>query len=124
MENNRNTRKAKDSNKIKTKVDNWLNNKEYLLHGVSIDKLSKELGINRTYMSNYINDTYNVNFSVWINSMRIKEAKKIILNNPQMNIGQIASITGYTDLAHFSKQFKINTGVSPIKWKREQFSEA
>lgn len=52
--------------------------------------------------------------------MRIAEAKKIILSSSDMSMGQVAIITGYADQAHFSKQFKMITGMSPVKWKKEQ----
>lgn len=119
----KNKRKAKESIKIKLLIDNWVKNKEYLKHDISIEKLGKKVGINRTYVSNYINDTYNVNFNTWIHSMRIAKAKEMIIRNPNISMGQIAIMTGYVDQAHFSKQFKLITGKSPIKWKKEQTEE-
>lgn len=119
MKNQGITRKAKDSQKIKLLVNEWIQKKEYLKHEVSIEQLGRSLGINRTYISNYINDTYNCNFNTWIHNMRIEVAKKIILENPNLSMGQVAVMTGYNDQAHFSKQFKMITGISPMKWKKE-----
>lgn len=118
-----NRRKAKESIKIKYLIDDWVEKKEYLKHDISIEKLGKKLGINRTYVSNYINDTYNVNFNTWIHGMRIAKAKEMIIENPDISMGQIAIMTGYIDQAHFSKQFKLTAGKSPIKWKKEQTEE-
>lgn len=87
-------RKAKDSEKIKNLVDQWVRNKEYLMHDIGVEKLGKVLGINRTYISNYINDTYQTNFNTWIHKMRIAEAQRLIMENPQTALGQIASMTG------------------------------
>ena len=63
-------REAKDSIKIRLLINNWVENREYLKHDISIEKLGKLIGINRTYVSNYINDTYNLNFNTWVHSMR------------------------------------------------------
>ena len=104
-------RKAKDSEKIKNLVDQWVKNKKYLMHDIGVEKLGKVLGINRTYISNYINDTYQTNFNTWI--------QRLIMENPQTALGQIASMTGYTDQAHFCKQFRVVTGTSPTKWRKE-----
>lgn len=120
MNENKKVRKAKDSIKIKLLINNWVDEKEYLRHDISIEKLGVKLGINRTYVSNYINDTYNSNFSTWIHGMRIAEAQKIIMGSPNISMGQVAIMTGYADQAHFSKQFKAITGKSPVKWKKEQ----
>ena len=113
-------RKAKDSLKIKLLVNEWVEKKEYLQHDIGIEKLGAELGINRTYISNFINDTYNSNFNTWIHKMRVDEAKQIMTDKPNIPMGQIAVMTGYNDQAHFSKQFKIITGISPMKWRKEQ----
>ena len=118
MKNKKYTRKAKDSLKIKLLVDEWIKNKKYLEHEVGIEILGRDLGINRTYISNYINDTYNCNFNTWLHKMRVEDAKRIMSESPNLNMGQIAIMTGYNDQAHFSKQFKFVAGISPMKWKK------
>lgn len=119
----KNIRKAKDNEKIKLLVDEWIKKKKYLKNDIGVEKLGKELGINRTYISNYINDTYNYNFNTWIHQMRITYAQKIIIDNPEISMGQIAVITGYSDQAHFSKIFKSITGISPMKWRKNNISQ-
>ena len=119
----KNIRKAKDNEKIKLLVDEWIKKKEYLKNDIGVEKLGKVLGINRTYISNYINDTYNYNFNTWIHQMRITYAKKIIIDNPEISMGQIAAMTGYSDQAHFSKIFKSITGISPMKWRKNNISQ-
>lgn len=114
----KNKRTAKDSEKIKNLVNEWVENKKYLQNEIGIERLSVELGINRTYISNFINDTYHSNFNTWIHQMRIADAKQMIIDNPGITMGQISIMTGYTDQAHFSKLFKDITGMSPMKWKK------
>ncbi len=116
-------RKAKDSLKIKLLVDEWVKDKKYLGHEVGIEILGRDLGINRTYISNYINDTYNCNFNTWLHRMRVEDAKRIITEKPELSMGQVAIMTGYNDQAHFSKQFKYVMGISPMKWKKEQMTK-
>lgn len=115
----RNRRTAKDNDKIKLLVNEWVKNKEYLKNDIGIEKLGKKLGINRTYISNYINDIYQVNFNTWIHRMRIADAKQMIIDNPGITMWQISIMTGYADQAHFSKLFKLITGVSPMKWRKQ-----
>lgn len=52
--------------------------------GITIQDLSREIGINRTYLSNYINETYQTNFNGWINDLRIEEAKQKSCNPPKL----------------------------------------
>lgn len=87
--------------------------------GITIQDLSREIGINRTYLSNYINETYQTNFNGWINDLRIEEAKQKIMQSPEINLSDLAEAVGFADQAHFSKQFKQKEGIPPSIWKKE-----
>ena len=105
--------------RIGEKIQKWKNRKGYLKTSVTLIDVCEELGINRTYMSNYINERYRKNFNTWINGMRIKEAIRIMHSNPHLPLGEVGQRVGYTDLAHFSKQFKLNMGTAPSNWRKE-----
>lgn len=105
--------------KIDEKLACWKADKKYLHAGVTIQDLSKEIGINRTYLSNFINETYHTNFNTWINGLRIDEAKHRIIMTPEASLAEIAEQVGFADLAHFSKQFKLKEGISPSSYRRE-----
>lgn len=95
------------------------NPKTYLHPKLTIPKVSQEIGVNQTYLSNFINDCYQTNFNRWINSLRIDEAKEIMLHKPDIGLAEIAELVGFTDLAHFSKQFKLKEGASPSAWRKQ-----
>lgn len=105
--------------KIEEKIKEWTSGKGYLHSGLTIQEMSKEIGINRTYLSNFINDTYQTNFNGWVNGLRIEEAKERMINNPDISLAEVAEQVGFADLAHFSKQFKAKEGQSPSTWRKE-----
>lgn len=104
---------------IKEKILLWKKTKGYLQVGVTIQDISRKIGINRTYLSSYINETYQTNFNGWINNLRIEEAKQRLIDAPDINLSDLAESVGFADQAHFSKQFKQKEGVPPSVWKRE-----
>lgn len=104
--------------KIESKLAEWKKQKRYLHPRLTIEELSKTIGINRTYVSNFINDSYGLNFNTWINHLRIEEAKIKMTLTHQRNLAEIAEQVGFTDLAHFSKQFKIKEGMTPSEWRK------
>lgn len=103
---------------IKDRLETWIQQKGFLNSRLTIVQLSKIIGINRTYLSNHINKTYGLNFNLWINHLRIEEAQKQIKLYPKRNLSEIAEQVGFTDLAHFSKQFKLQEGLSPSEWRK------
>lgn len=108
-----------NSEKIEEKLNEWMSEKGYLHPSLTIQDMSKEIGINRTYLSNFINETYQTNFNGWINGLRIEEAKLRMRNNPDISLAEVAEQVGFADLAHFSKQFKMKEGCSPSTWKKD-----
>ncbi len=103
---------------IKDRLEEWVESKGFLNPRLTIIELCKIIGINRTYLSNYINHIYGLNFNLWINHLRIEEAKLLMVQPPKRNLSEIAERIGFTDLAHFSKQFKFQEGVSPSEWRK------
>ena len=106
--------------RIGEKLQSWKARKGYLETSVTLMQVCEELDVNRTYMSNFINDKYHKNFNSWINELRVKESIRMMRYNPHIPLNIIGKRIGYTDLAHFSKQFKLIMGISPSFWKKEQ----
>lgn len=112
-----------DKNEIAKRLNQWKELKVYLRFHVTIQDLSREIGINRTYLSNFINGTYGENFNNWINGLRINEAKYKILTTSENSLSEIARKVGFADLAHFSKIFKRKEGISPSDWKKQNIKD-
>ncbi len=93
--------------------------KYYLKTGISIEEMAQYLKIGRTTLSGFINNEEKMNFNMWINSLRIEEAKQLLLKNPDYNLIQIAEIVGYSELSNFSRQFKSVTSESPSVWRQK-----
>lgn len=58
--------------------------KPYLNPGLRITDLMRELCTNRSYLSGYINKTYSMSFSRYINTCRLRELKRM-QNDPKLS---------------------------------------
>jgi AraC-like DNA-binding protein len=112
--------------KPRIKTD-WLNYKQlieanrfYCQTGINIEELAQKLQIGRTTLSNLINREEGVNFNTWINMLRIKEAKHLLKNNPELSLVTISEMVGFTEQSNFSRQFKQITGETPLVWRKNQ----
>ncbi len=88
----------------------------------TIDELAKKIDTNRQYLSTIINDKFNSNFNSFINTYRIKEARKLLLDKEydKYTIDAIANLSGFNNRATFNIAFKKNTGITPSFFKKEQ----
>ena len=110
--------KSAEYAKFDKKIDKWIATKKFTENGISIDALAMEFGTNRHYLSTYFNSYKGKKFYDWISELKIEEAKKLMLQYPNMPLTKIAEKTGYKDKSHLISHFIKLTGISPTKWKQ------
>lgn len=113
-------RKSTDSDFIANAVNEWVYQKRYLQKGITSEDLIVGYGINRSYLSAYINNTYRCNFREWVNSLRMEYAKRRLVEEPDRTIDRIAEETGFSSAAYFCNQFSKREGMSPMKWRKSR----
>ena len=91
------------------------NEKLYLNKDFTIDIFSKHLNVSRTYISQVINEKFNMNFNNYINEYRIKEARRVLTDeaNKNLTIETIAMSIGFGSKSSFNSAFKKYTGITP-----------
>lgn len=85
------------------------NQKLYLQHDLSLPRLATLVGVNRSYLSKFINDYYGVNFKQFVNTYRLKEVEQLLhisLQKENINITDIAFDCGFNSYDTFYRCFK------------------
>lgn len=72
--------------------------------------------VSQWHLSKLLNKYTGQNFSELLNNVRMEQAKKL-LENPSLRIGDIAEEVGFLDMAHFSRVFKKQVGVSANEYR-------
>lgn len=104
---------------LETKIRQWLDTKKYLTEQFTLEDLAITIGTNKNYLSYYINEKFGVSFSSWISDMRIDEAKRLMIANPERKLENIAYSVGFSSASYFSKVFSLHEGVSPTRWRKD-----
>jgi YesN/AraC family two-component response regulator len=100
----------------------WLEKDEvYYNSQLDLRMVSEYLGISPNYVSKIINTHHETNFSEFINSYRIEEAKKMLKSKEfeRYTILSIALEAGFNSRTAFYTSFKKHTGTSPSNFRRE-----
>lgn len=87
---------------------------------ISKEKVARLLSTNRTYVSRMVNRIYGVNFPAYVNSLRIKEAIRV-LSDPANSIPlkTLADDLGYSSMTTFYAKFKEETGMTPAVFRQK-----
>ncbi len=111
-----------EKNTLEHRINAWKEAKEYVGSQFTIDELATKLGTNKNYLSFFINERYGSNFSAWVSSLRIAEAKQLMTANPDRKLEDIAYTVGFSSPSYFSKVFAFHEGMSPTAWRRERIT--
>ena len=98
----------------------WIESDGYLTLGLTLKDLAEISNTNRTYLSAYIKQTYQLSFREWIASLRLEYAKRMLLQNPELTIADIAEKSGFQSASHFIRLFKENENCSPARWRKNE----
>nr|WP_154894292.1 AraC family transcriptional regulator [Paenibacillus xylanexedens] len=86
-----------------------------------IDDIAAELGISSSHCNRVFKQVFGQSPRVALSEMVLHEAK-VLLGNPKLSVQSIAAMLGYKDIAHFSRQFKRWSGISPSRFRQEQLA--
>jgi AraC-like DNA-binding protein len=94
--------------------------KIYINNEITLKSLSESLKITSHQLSQLLNDEMNVNFRTFINSYRIKDAKKALLEYPEKSVLQIAFSVGFNTKSVFNTYFSKECGESPTEYRKNR----
>ena len=85
--------------------------------------LTSQTGIPSNRVSELINGHFGVNFSEWVNTYRIEEAKSLLTDRQQLTVQEIFYDVGFNSKSAFNKAFKKHTGQTPSVFREESRSK-
>lgn len=90
--------------------------KQHYAEHISLGDVADNVFVSQWHLSKLINGHLGQSFFDILNGLRIDKAKEL-LADPSLKVHEIAEAVGYGDVAHFSKNFKKLTGVSPMEYR-------
>ena len=82
--------------------------------------LSNLTGVSVSYFRRIFKEVYGVSPIQYATDLKMKKAKEL-LKSDFYKIGDIATLTGYKNIYHFSKAFKQSVGVSPLEFSKTPY---
>ena len=86
---------------------------------LTLSEVAEKTYVSQWHLSKLLNRHTGQSFSDILNHCRIEHAKKL-LEDPSLRIGDISDAVGFLDLAHFSRVFKKQEGMSANEWRNQK----
>ena len=71
----------------------------------------------RTVLYEFARQNYGMGIAQHIRALRIAHAKKLLIEQPDMNISQVAEVCGFKDYNYFITVFGKTVGVAPRQYR-------
>lgn len=118
------TRFRSISNKIntveyRTKLESLLElEKLYLNQNCNEEMIANRLGLTYHQLSELVNVEYHFNFPTLLNIYRIKEAKRLLVEEPETNVAEVGKKAGFGSRSAFYLEFKKQSGINPNQFRK------
>ena len=95
--------------------DRYIN--EHYSRAITLEEVAEAIGFSPAYLSTLFKKEIGINFSDYLTSRRMEEAKRLLKENT-CSINEIAELVGYSDPKYFSKTFNKVVGLKPSEYRK------
>lgn len=96
---------------------------ENYTHELNLNKIANLVNLNKSSFCRYFKSRTHKTCSQFLNEIRIAHACKLLINS-DMSISEICYDTGYNNISHFNRQFKLITGVTARDYSKKYLKNA
>ncbi len=93
---------------------------DYMMSGlrenISLQEVAASVELSTGHFSTAFKQSLGITPHAWVRRQRIDRAKAL-LDDPNLNLTQIAIILGYANQSSLGVAFKRETGVTPTQWR-------
>lgn len=95
----------------------------YANHDVTLEMAIAKLGLNRTKINEVLKEELGFTFNAYLNKLRLTEAARLLSEENEASVAEIAHSVGYNNVSYFIKLFKNEYGCTPKSFKALYQSE-
>ena len=98
----------------------WEEEKGYCFPDRTLDAVAARMGTDGYALSLYLREFRNEDFRTWRNRLRVEEACRRLLDDPDSPTSAIGRSCGFSDRSNFLHAFLAQKGMTPTEWRASQ----
>ena len=95
-----------------------LENKNYLSGDIDREVLALQIGTNRQYLIEAIQECQQMTYSEFIVNLRLEHARKLLLQKNDLTIDTVLQLSGFNNRSTFYKHFNTKYGMTPAEFRK------
>ena len=85
---------------------------------LKLNTVAEQLDLSAHQLSELINTNFDYSFPRYVREHRVREAKDLLINEPNSSVLSISMMTGFKSQSNFYTAFKETTGISPGQFRK------
>lgn len=86
-------------------------------YDISLDKLSDTFSVSSGQAGKMIRQHTGRSYKDYLTGLRVEYAKRL-LRQGDLRVADVCARTGYANISHFIKVFRLQTGITPLQYKK------
>lgn len=103
--------------RIEKALKRWVEARRYREQDLSREDIASELNTSKELLNAYFNKVLQKDFNTWRTTLRVEDAKIILLEKKELPINLVGEMVGFSDRSNFHRQFTKIIGCSPKTWR-------
>lgn len=104
---------------LSSQIDDYI--KSNLTEDISVKNICAQFCISKNRLYDISHKWFGMSIGNYISEIRISEAKRL-LTSTDLPINQIGAMVGIKDYNYFTKFFKTQTGIPPLKYRKNYYN--
>lgn len=96
-------------------IVSWM--EQHMADNIGLQEISDYAGIGINGLHELFQHAFDMSPYSYLIQLRLREAKRIILQHPQRALREVAEQTGFNDVSHFVATFRKKEGITPGKYR-------
>jgi AraC-like DNA-binding protein len=85
---------------------------------ISLDSVSEVANMTKNAFCKYFKKRTNKTYIQFLNELRVEHATKLLQNNTDLSVAEIAEKSGFNNISNFNRQFKLKKNKSPKTYRK------
>jgi YesN/AraC family two-component response regulator len=104
--------------KFKIALEEWIKEKKFSEKDIGVEEIARSLGTDSSFLRYYFRTYMKNDFRTWRSELRIREAQRVLDQNPHVALSRVCETVGFYDKGNFHRQFQKITGTTPANYRQ------
>ena len=110
-------RNSRRMDRLERTLSAWLEDKGWRVPVRTVGEAAERLGTDTGTLHAYFKERMGLDFRTWRTRLRLEDAKRMLLEHPEMEAAEAGRRAGFSNRSNFARQFLAYTGMTPMEWR-------